>query len=200
MSVIVDDTVLAADSLGLTTFGQLLNHVQSKNRLIVSVLIDGHEPDLDHIETLRSQLVADKVVFIETVEPSQIAADVFSQVNELLDDADVLRDQAVDHLQAGEHADALKKLGSCFTTWNHTQESIEKIAKLLRVDLNQINLADGSLQDWLEAFGAQLQDIRSALEARDYSQLGDILAYEAHDTGNRWRQAIQAINASLKND
>ena len=49
-----------------------------------------------------------------------------------------------------------------------------------------------SLQSWLETFGAQLGGIRPR-STRDYSQLADVLAYEAHDAGQRWREAIDAI-------
>ena len=198
MSVTVDDQPLAAESLGLRTVGQVLAHIRSKQRLVVHLMIDGREPDLNQMEALRSQLLGQKAVFIETVEPREIAAEVFDSVDSLLTDAEMLREQAVSHLQAGEHADALKKLGSCFTTWNHTQESVEKIARLLSVDLESIELDDGTLQKWLGQFTAQLTDIRSALESRDYVTLSDILAYEAHNTSGRWRQAIDAIRATIE--
>lgn len=199
MSVTVDDEPLAADSLGLATVGEVLTHLRSRNRLVVHMLIDGHEPDLARLDSLRGQAVRDHAVFIETVEPQRIAAEVFDQVEILLTDADTLRTEAVDHLQAGEHADALRKLGTCFTTWNNAQESVEKIARLLRVDLERISVDGGTLNTWLQTFATQLTDIRGALEARDYSHLGDILAYEAQDTGARWRQAIGAMREVIKN-
>lgn len=197
MSVTVDDEPLAAESLGLRTVGQVLSHLRSKQRLVVHLMIDGREPDLNQMDALRAQVLGQKAVFIETVEPRRIAADVFESVESLLTDAETLREQAVSHLQAGEHADALKKLGTCFTTWNHTQESVEKIARLLSVDLDKIDLDEGTLQTWLGQFTAQLTDIRSALESRDYVTLSDILAYEAQDTSGRWRQAIDAIRATI---
>ena len=198
MSVTVDDEPLAADSLGFATVGDVLAHLRARNRLVVHVLIDGREPDLGRLESLREQQLGGHAVFIETIEPQRIASDVFDQVESLLTDADELRTQAVDHLQAGEHADALKKLGTCFTTWNHTQESIEKIARLLKIDLDRIVLDQGTLQVFLATFTTQLNDIRTALESRDYSHLGDILAYEAHDAGDKWRQAIGAMRATLR--
>ena len=197
MSVTVDDEPLSAESLGLATVGQVLAHLQSRNRLVVHVLIDGHEPDLERMDALRGQPVSDRTVFIETVEPQRIAGEVFDQVESLLVDAEGLRLQAVDHLQAGQHADALKKLGTCFTTWNHAQESVEKVARLLRIDLDRVSLDEGTLQTWLATFAGQLGEIRNALESRDYSHLGDILAYEANDAGDRWRQAIEAMRKTL---
>lgn len=199
MSVTVDDEPLAAESLGLSTVGQVLSHLQSRNRLVVHVLIDGAEPDLERVDVLRSQSLRDRVVYIETVEPHRIAGEVFASVRVSLQEAEPLREQAVEHLQAGEHAEALKKLGVCFTTWVHTQTSVEKVARLLRIDLDAVRLhGDVSLHTWLDTFGAQLAEIRTALESRDYSQLADILAYEAHDAGTRWREAIDEIAKTLK--
>ena len=129
-----------------------------------------------------------------------IAGEVFAQVDKLLTDADELRTQAVEHLQAGERADALRKLGTCFTSWTHTQSSLQQVARRLRIDLEQMTLSDGaSLQSWLEAFSAQLTGIRTALELRDYSQLADILAYEAHDaSAGVSREAIGEISKTLR--
>jgi hypothetical protein len=197
MSVTVDDQPLAAETLGLRTVGQVLAHLRSKQRLVVYLMIDGREPNLEQMEMLRSQPLDQRAVYIETVEPKAIAGEVFASVETLLLDAETLRAQAVTHLQAGENADALKKLGTCFTTWNNTQESIEKIARLLSVDLGSIRLEDISLQTWLNEFTRQLTEIRSALESRDYVALSDILAYEAQDTSGRWREAINAIRYAI---
>lgn len=198
MSVTVDDEPLAAESLGLATVGQVLSHLRNRKRLVVHLMIDGREPDLGQMDALCAQSLKDKAVFIETVEPHRIANDVFEQVQGLLGDAETLRSEAVTHLQAGEHADALKKLGTCFNTWSHTQDSVEKISRLLKIDLAKITLDEGTLHEWLAAFTRQLTDIRSALEARDYITLGDILAYEAQDASDRWRQAIDAIRGAIR--
>ncbi|RYG79414.1 hypothetical protein EON77_09170, partial [bacterium] len=153
----------------------MLTHLQKKNRLVVHVMIDGREPDFEQMDAVRAQPIADRTVYIETVEPHRIAAEVFDQVELLLIDAGPLREQVIAHLHAGEHAEALKKLGGCFTSWTHAQQSIEKIAKLLRVDLGRITLDNGqTLATWLGTFAGQLGEIRGALENRDYSLLADL--------------------------
>lgn len=198
MSVTVDDEPLETDALGLATVGQVLTHLRQKNRLVVHVMIDGHEPDFEQMDSLRAQPIADRTVYIETVEPQRIAAEVFDQVELLLVDAGPLREQVIGHLHAGEHAEALKKLGGCFTSWTHAQQSIEKVARLLRVDLNRITLDNGTtLAAWLGTFAGQLGEIRGALENRDYSLLADLLEHETPETANNWRSAIAAIRKTL---
>ena len=55
MPVTVDSEPLAADALGLQTVGQVLNHLQRRERLVVHILIDGQEPDLDRMSTVRQK-------------------------------------------------------------------------------------------------------------------------------------------------
>lgn len=198
MSVTVDDQPLAAESLGLRTVGEVLSYLRSKKRLVVHMMIDGQEPDLAKLDALYAQPLSRNALFIETADPKEIADDVFDQVESLLADSESLREQAVSHLQSGEHAEALKKLGTCFVTWNHTQESIQKVSRLLNIDLQGVQLESQSLRQWLEGFARQLTDIRAALESRDYVSLSDILAYEAHDTADRWRDALDAMRASIR--
>lgn len=197
MSVTVDDEPLAAESLGLTTVGQVLSHLRSRDRLVVHVMIDGREPNFDEMESLRAQPLGGKAVYIETTEPKRIAGEVFDQVERLLDDADTLREETIEHLRAGETVDALKKLGSCFNGWTQAQASVQQVSRLLRIDLERISLDDTTLAAWLKTFAGQLGEIRAALENRDYPLLGDLLDYETRETNNRWRAAIAAIRATL---
>lgn len=198
MSVTVDDELLAAESLGLATVGQVLTHLRSRDRLVVHVMIDGREPNFDEMEAVRAQPIADRTVYIETADPRQIADEVFHQVERLLEDAEPLREQTIEHLQAGEYAEALKKLGGCFTSWTHAQQSIEKVSKLLRIDLARITAGDQTLAAWLKTFAGQLQEIRGALEERDYNLLADLLRHETNETSARWRDAIAAIRAATR--
>ena len=53
MSVTIDHEMLAVESLGLNTVGQVLSHVSRGNRLVVNLLIDGAQPDLALIGEIR---------------------------------------------------------------------------------------------------------------------------------------------------
>ena len=197
MSVTVDDEPLAAETLGLATVGQVLTHLRARNRLVVHVMIDGREPDFAQMESLRAQPVGERTVYIETVEPQRIAAEVFEQVERSLDEADALREPIVESIRAGDPVTAMKKLGTCFTTWGHAQSSIEQVAKLLRIDLDRIDVDQTTLAAWLATFAGQLNEIRGALENRDYPLLADLLTYETQDANDQWRAAIDAIRKTL---
>jgi hypothetical protein len=167
--------------------------LQEKNRLVTQVLIDGTEPDLSHIPALRSRRLLGHTIYIETTEPAQIARDVLTEVIVQMEQADSARRSATEHLVVGETNKALQKLAGCFTTWQTARQAIEKVAMLLRVDLERIQVEGISLTQILLEFAEQLRSIRSALESRDYVLLADILRYEIDQTTQRWFQAIRQL-------
>lgn len=197
MSVIVDDEDLAVEQMGLTTVGQVLHHVQRDRRLVVHVLLDGAEPDLSQVGRLRAAPLAGHTLFIETAEPREVALDVLADVDAGLDDADRLKAEVVEHLQSNAPAAAMERLSGCLTAWNAARESIEKTTQLLRIDVEGIRLDDRTLAESLAAFAGQLRQVRSALEARDYVALADVLAYEMTRTTDEWRQAVAVVRRAV---
>jgi len=198
MAVMVDQQPLSTDSLGLTTVGQVLSHLQKDNRLVVHVLIDGQEPDLTHLASVCSKPLQGHTLFIETAEPKRLALEVFGEIEKQLDEADRLKNDAVQSLQSNQQTKAMEKLAGCFSTWHTAQESIQKVAKLLRVDLSRIVVGDKPLTEALTGFSDQLRQIKSALENRDFVTLGDILTYETTEISNQWREAIGSIRAIIQ--
>jgi hypothetical protein len=201
MPVTVDHEQLADDkieAMGLRTVGQVLSHVQRENRLVVNLLIDGCEPDLSSISTVKASPVSGRNLFIETAEPRAMAMEVLAEVDTQLAEADRLRREAVDLLQRNHPAPAMERLSGCFTTWNNAQETVTKTAQLLRIDLDLVMIEMRSLSELLSDFTGQLREIRGALESRDFVTLSDILAYEATQTCSHWRQALEAIREIVR--
>ncbi|MBC7785442.1 MAG: hypothetical protein H7144_16535 [Burkholderiales bacterium] len=195
MTVTVDSQALPVDELGLQTLGDVLTHLQTHNRLVTHVLIDGRAPDLEHVPQLRRRSLLGHTVFIETTEPRQIALDVLDEIHRQMDEAETARMVAIDHLSVGEPNKALQKLSGCFTTWQAAQDAIQKVAQLLRVDLDLIRVEDVSLSSALQAFAEQLRTVRGSLESRDFVTLSDTLQYEISHTIRQWRDALAQLRA-----
>jgi hypothetical protein len=193
MSVMVDHEPLAAEKMGLRTVGHVLSHIQRDNRLVTNLLIDGREPDLGRIAAIRQSLLTDHTLFIETADPAIMALDALDEVEEQLRQTDRLRTDAVEMLQRGQSNRAMEKLSGCFSIWQTAQESVLKVAQLLRIDLEAIAVGGRPLIDLVSGFSDQLRQIKTALENRDFVTLSDILTYEANQTSEHWRQAFDAI-------
>ena len=197
MSVTIDHELFDVDQRGLVTVGQVLSHLQRDNRLVTNLLIDGEEPDLSVMGVVRRQVLDRHTVYIETTAPRDMALEVLYEVELQLNESDRLKNDAIDLLQRNAVEKALQKLSGCFSTWHHAQESVLKTAQLLRIDLEQLRTDDRSLQEMVREFTEQLKNIKSALESRDYVLLSDILTYEATETNNRWRHALDAMREAI---
>lgn len=197
MSVTVDSERLPVEELGLTTVGQVLSHLQRENKLVVHVLLDGEEPDLHQVPALRAAPLLGHTLYIETTDPSQMADEVFDAVLLRLEHTDAAREEAVGLIQANQVSRALEKLAGCFSAWQAAQESMEKVAELLKLDLGTIVVDGQPLFDILGGFARQLREIRTSLENRDYVALCDALQYEAAETTRQWREAIGQLKANL---
>src|ERR1700742_2207302 len=94
MSVTVDRELLPADRLGLKTVGQVLKHLRNRSRIVVQVLIDGKEPKLDRLGSIKKALIAQHTVFIKTADPRQMAGEVLSEIESQLDEVDRLKEES----------------------------------------------------------------------------------------------------------
>src|SRR4051812_26620716 len=80
MTVTVDHETLAVENLKLQTVGQVLNHLQRENRLVVQVLLDGQAPTAAGLGPLRQTTLAGHTLFIETADPRELALEVLDEV------------------------------------------------------------------------------------------------------------------------
>jgi hypothetical protein len=199
MSVTVDRQPLAAEQIGLQTIGQLLVHLQRDNRLVVHVLIDGQEPDLTQMGSVRKLPLDRHTLFIETADPRELALDALGEVDAQLAEADRLRCEASDLIARGQNQTAMGRLSGCFSTWQNAQESVLKTAQLMKVDLESVRIDGRPLTEMVGQFAGQLRQIRGALENRDFVLLNDILTYEATETTARWRAAVVALRGRISN-
>jgi hypothetical protein len=196
-SVTVDQRPLQVEQLGLTTVGQVISHLQKDNRLVVQVLIDGQEPDLDAMPTVRASPLLGHTVFIETSDPREMAVSVLDEVEGQLAESDRLTRDAVSLLRSNQTVKALEKLRGCFTIWHNAQDSVMKTAELLRIDLGRITVDGRPFTAVLGSFAEQLKLIKQSLEHRDFVSLTDTLVYEMSETSAHWRAAIRSMRSAV---
>lgn len=195
MSVTVDDVRFEPASMGYTTIGEVLSHVAKNNRLVVQLLIDGSVPDLSRMDDVRSQPLDGREVFIETAPPLAIAREVLVAVDETMVTAETLREQAAEAFRVGDAPGGLGKLSGCFATWHNAQDSLAKVARLLRVDLGELKTEDGrTVAAVMSRFAENLRTLRDALEARDYVLCCDVLTYDMAELRGEFKLATAALH------
>ena len=124
-----------------------------------------------------------------------MAEDVLHTVEAELSEADRLKNESAALLCRNQIAPAIEKLGGCFTSWQHVQESIIKTAQLLRLDLDCVKVHGQPLSKVLMDFTSHLRRIRAALEERDFAALTQMLAQET--ASSQWRDAVQSLRGAI---
>jgi hypothetical protein len=198
MSVTVDHEPLAVRELGLQTIGQVISHLQRDNRLVVQVLIDGQEPEPNQFPSLRQTSTLDHTIFIETADPRQLALQVLHDIDEQLPEAERLKNHSAELLQKNQPGRALEHLGGCLRIWQHAQESVLKVSELLRINLATVKSDGKLLERFVAEFAAQLKQIKSALEQRDFVLLSDVLLYETTQTTPSWSAAVAELRRIIQ--
>src|SRR6266496_3765837 len=94
----------------------------------MSVTVDDQLLPADRLrlKTVKRFPVATHSIFIETADPREMAEEVLHTVEAELSEADRLQSESAALLQRKQIAPAIEKLGGCFTSWQHVQESIVK--------------------------------------------------------------------------
>jgi hypothetical protein len=198
MPVTIDDAEIDAATLGLQTVGQVLSHAARDNRLVTQLLIDGQVPDLGLLDALRQEPVSDRTVFIETATALSLALDALEAMATETDNAQRLQSEAVDLLEKNDTTGALQRLGGCFTIWQSSRETVQKVAALMGIDLDGVMIRNTPLPAVMGKFGDQLRQLRSALEAGDFVLLMDVVGYEMADTVADWREIARLMTETLR--
>ncbi len=197
MALIIDDAEIDTVALGLSTVGSALSHIAREKRLVTQLLIDGNTPDLSAMEALRLQPLGERTIFIETASQAELAADALDAMAVETDTAQKLQEEAVELLQKNDTTGALQRLGGCFTIWQSSRETTQKVGELLKIDLDSMLIRNTPLPVVMTKFGEQLRQLRSALEASDYVLLNDMVAYEMVDTAADWRSIVDLMRAHM---
>ena len=193
MSVTIDHESLASETLGFETLGQVLLHAQREDRLVVNLLIDGEQPDLSEMSSLRKFPLLGKTVYIETAKPAEMALDVLDDLQAQLIESEQNKSKAADLLQHNQLPAAMEQLGIYFSTWQAAQEAVVRTSQLLKLDLESLHVDSESVSQILEEFSATLRQTRQTLVDRDYVALTDQLLYETDATCDRWISVLDAI-------
>jgi hypothetical protein len=195
MSVTIDQQDVAADPGA--TVGQILAKLQERRRLIVRLLIDGHAPDLSHMDAIRSLPVGDRCLYIETTDPADAARDTLAQAQTGLVGAAQFRDQCVDLLRNDQWPAAMERLGKCLASWLQAQQSAAAIARLFHIDLAQLEVAGRPMSGVSELFASLLRRIQTAIQNTDIVDLIDLLVYQSDESAQSWRLALNQLSEMI---
>ncbi|MCH9023048.1 MAG: hypothetical protein IID32_09845 [Planctomycetes bacterium] len=191
-----------------TPLGIALSDVQSQNiadnEVIAAIWVDGEQLTAELLSQWKDRPVRD---FLETridaPKKNKLAADSLRILAEGLADSNSERETIVDSLGKGRSDEALKGLPDYLQIWQALQQSISSLARLLKIDLDCLEIYSTSdpddpeksflLADHIKTLSEKLVDMKQALESEDFVFLSDIINYEFESLTKTWQSLLEEL-------
>ena len=113
------------------------------------------------------------------------------------------REAIVDSLCKGRSDQALKDLPDYLQIWQALQQSISSLARLLKIDLDSLEVYSGGdpddpgksllFADHIKTLSDKLIEMKQALESEDFVFLSDIINYEFDSLTETWQGLLEEL-------
>jgi hypothetical protein len=203
MDIFLDDERYPVDQGGSPTVGQVLQDVlqdvRARGRVIASIRCDGVEIVSENIAAVLEEPAAKyaRVDFVSSMA-GELAIEALSRIQSMLIELDASRTEAVDRLNQGQTQEAMQLLGRYFEAWRQAHEAVLQSARLVGLDLTELQVDDLPVAEIFGQFAEQLRQLKEAFEAKDHVTVADIMNYEADETTQRWIKLIELIKEASK--
>lgn len=184
------------------TLGTVVDQVRDEHlgdRLVVGVALNGQTMVHDDLEiNLDRALKGDDQVDLESADRNAVAVDALRAISEQLGSAARLQPLVADQLVGPGAGEAIRQVGDVVEVWNTCTQAIAQCSGLLGRDLTQVVYQDRPMRERLDDLLTKLQELRTALEARDYVLLADLLHYEMPETCQAWQGLLAELAADIQ--
>ncbi len=203
MSVFLDDEPYQVDPSTSPTVGQVLEQVlqtvRAAGRVVAAIRCDGQEIDSESLQRVLSTPADtyEKVEFLSGTA-AELAGDALGRVQAGLMDLDATKAQAVEKLNQGQTAEAMVLLRHYFDAWRQAHEAVLQSAKLVGLDLTELEVDGTPVAEVFAHFAEQLRQLRDAFEADDHVTIADIMTYEADETTQRWIRLVEKVKEAVQ--
>lgn len=162
--------------------------------VVVGLRCDGLEVGPGEMEaTLRRPTSQCRRLEIYTGSQSDLVADAMRQSSLALNEAASQHHQIVEMLSAGRVTDGVAQLARSLEIWKGVHDAISQSVRMLGIAPADLVIEGRSLDELIVEPRELLMNVKSALEARDYVLLADILQYEFDVVVARWQSIIAEL-------
>lgn len=172
------------------------------DRLVVRVAVDGTDLLGDELEQrLGEALGAVRQIDLESAEPVELVVHAFESVAAEIAAMLPITQDVAKALRAGQSRGALRDLGSVVGLWHAAHHSLSEASGVLQENLALRTILFGgqhrSVESVLTELTRPLEQLRSALDARDHVLVADLLSYEMPGVLNSWQELFRALARAL---
>jgi hypothetical protein len=202
MIVTLDGQRLETDFAPGSSLQTLIDHLrgmQSDDRLVVSVAVNGHrygERDLE--DGLTQPLGANDQVDVESGNRCEVAAEALRGIAAQLADAESLQAEIAGQLNSGQVAEAVRRFGEFLQVWQACRTALVQGSGLVGRDLTGESFDGRAVQEYLAELADKLRELRGAFEARDMVLLADLIHYEMPALCQTWHNVLLSLAEGIE--
>ncbi len=134
-----------------------------------------------------------EILVFHSSDPFAFVKEVYVASDVVLQDLINAQTDAADDIQRGETEVATGKVSEIIEMWLQIQQAVSMGAALLQLDLDQIAIDGGGVNEAIEGLTEQLVAIRDAMQTGDWVALSDSLGYEMGPVTEQWRGLLKEL-------
>lgn len=167
--------------------------LESKDAILIEIACDDRTVSAETImQTLGRPASNFSRIDCRSGDPREIVIETLKSSGSALVESKSSAQKAAEDLTSGSVAQGMQRLIDCVEIWSQAHEAMVNSGALLKLDFEELVIAEKHIFEWLTELGAKLRDIRGAIENRDHVLLSDILRYEAEEFIEGWERMIDA--------
>ncbi|MEM9084215.1 MAG: hypothetical protein AAGB34_11510, partial [Planctomycetota bacterium] len=163
------------------------------DRLVVEILADGSPVPPEHLDAPPADDPYASEMQLRTAAAGPLVAESLMQACEAIDSIAPRHAEAAQLLQSGNVDDAMKQLAALMSTWQQAQTVIDLAAAAPGVSLSSVPELDKAATEVV----GRLNDMKEALDRRDFSDLADILIEDMPEMVDLWTGALRKAATNL---
>jgi len=210
MNVLLDGTPLCdAPASVVEAIDAGRRQAEALGRVIVSVEVDGAPWTPDGHDSALPMPSHGREVSMTTEDPESLVRQT------LLGIADLLRSSAPGHreaatlIQAGKLGEGLQELGRTINAWETARRGMDESAALLGVSIEELLARTGACHQppdrhapspsrSIRELEETLQEVKRAMQDRDWSGLSDVLEYELPERSTMWERLLRTAAGAIR--
>ena len=169
--------------------------MSERDRVVVAILCNDQEVNADALpKALATPLSEFQRVELRSQPAGEVARAVLDQASGLLEETEREQPGIVEMLNEGNTVRGMELLAGSFRLWLQAHEAVLGAIRLGSVPLDDVRVDGTPSVDIVNGLKDKLEQIKEALEARDYVMLADILQYELPETLQTWKSLIGQLH------
>lgn len=201
MTITVDEQLCTPELAPNPTLGDAMAWLQAElaatGKVVVKVEMDGQSLDGPALTSARSWPIDLRHVAFITADQKQLARTMVGKLAALVEYLAGQHAEIAQLIEKNQSPAALERLGGVISAWQQIQQGYASTVRMLRINLDEVQISGSSASALLADFCNQLASIQEALQNHDLVLLADILQYEMDKAIATWVALLEAIVAYI---